>query len=229
MKSKTTSHERRDGQLKIPPLHDWRTTDEDEINRRRQRARDEQMQIANINPREKIFSNFRVRSPSGLTYQVEIRDFAGREFFCTCVDFRINGLGTCKHVEAVLLHLDARFRKLFASAKKNGSPRIDIVPDRTAGTLRVARGLKRLPRKLSGLFDGNGLLADGDPEEIAALLRGLELPELRISREIEPWLESRRRSGKASCSGANTRRKSRPGYIRRMRRWFRCFPISARG
>jgi len=197
MKSKATSAQKRGDQWKIPPLHDWRTTDEDEVNRRRQRAMEEQPQIANADPCATIFSNFSVRSRSGLTYQVEIRDVDGREFFCTCVDFRINGLGTCKHVEAVLLHLDARFRKRFASARKNGSPRIDIVPDRASGTLRVVRGLERLPRKLRELFDGNGLLVNGDPDGTAALLRESELPELRISQEIDPWLESRRRSGES--------------------------------
>jgi len=70
-----------------------------------------------------------------LTYAVEIRDVAGRQFACTCQDFRKNGLGTCKHVEAVLLHLEARFKRLFARAAQNGSPRVDLVPDDATDTL----------------------------------------------------------------------------------------------
>jgi hypothetical protein len=40
-----------------------------------------------------------------MTYHAEIRDLATRQFSCTCTDFRINGLGTCKHIEALLLQL----------------------------------------------------------------------------------------------------------------------------
>ena len=106
---------------RCPSAHNWRTTDEDEINRRRVRARTESFSIANTEPAHPVFSNFRVQSGSGLTYSVEVRDVGGRQFACDCVDFRINGLGTCKHVEAVLLHLEARFRRLFNAAAGNGS------------------------------------------------------------------------------------------------------------
>src|SRR5215471_15874455 len=100
----------------VPSPHNWRTTDEDELNRRRLRARTEEFCIANIDPRFPILSNFRVQSGSGMTYSVEIRDVRQRQFACDCVDFRINGLGTCKHVEAVLWHLEGRFKRLFRTA-----------------------------------------------------------------------------------------------------------------
>jgi len=194
MKSQAKPFSKRPGGGKIPPLHDWRTTDEDEVNRRRLRAVEEQPRITNTDSGEKIFSNFRVLSRSGLAYQVEIRDVAGREFSCTCVDFRINGLGTCKHIEAVLLHLDARFKRLFLSATKKGSCRVEIVPDQVSNTLRVARGRDRLPRKLAAFFDPEGLLIAGSPPEAVALLRDAQVPGLRISQEVIPWLESRRRA-----------------------------------
>jgi hypothetical protein len=88
--------------IQAPSIHDWRTTYEDEINRRRLRARTESFQIFNCHPARPVFSNFSVKSGSGLTYAVEVRDVRQRHFACDCVDFRINGLGTCKHVEAVL-------------------------------------------------------------------------------------------------------------------------------
>jgi hypothetical protein len=95
-------------EIAAPSPHNWRTTDEDEINRHRARARTEEFRISNTDAHHPIFSNFRVRSGSGLTYSVEVRDVRQRQFACDCVDFRINGLGTCKHVEAVLLQLQAR-------------------------------------------------------------------------------------------------------------------------
>ena len=91
--------------LKLPPIHDWRTTDTDEINKRRQRAREETFAITNTDPQHFIFSNFRVKSASGLTYAVEIRSLDTHQSVCDCVDFRTNGLAFCKHVEAVRLHI----------------------------------------------------------------------------------------------------------------------------
>src|SRR5213076_2133717 len=134
--------------IKIPSPHDWRTTDADEINKRRLRAREESFTIANTEPQHPIFSNFRVKSASGLTYSVEIRDVRQRQFACDCVDFRINGLGTCKHVEAVLLNLQARFKRLFATAAKNGTPRLDVVPDPAGNSLRLVKNGRHLVESL---------------------------------------------------------------------------------
>lgn len=57
----------------------------------------------NLEPAHPVFSNFRVKSDSGMVYQAELRGLRERMFSCSCADFRKNGLGTCKHVEAVLV------------------------------------------------------------------------------------------------------------------------------
>jgi len=183
-------------EIKLPPANDWRTTDLDEINKRRVRAREESFTIANQDPRHPVFSNFRVASRSGLTYSVEVRDVRERQCGCDCVDFRINGLGTCKHVEAVLLHLQARFRNLFASAQKNGSTRLEVVVDRGADTLQLLNGHGAWPRAVEKWFDASGRLRNGSPETALSALRqlGAEKPELRISQEVQPWLEHRQRA-----------------------------------
>ncbi len=185
-------------QVTLPSPHDWRTTDTDEINKRRQRARDEAFTIANLDPRHPIFSNFRVASRSGLTYSVEIRDVRGRQFACDCVDFRINGLGTCKHVEAVLLLLERRFKRLFQAAAKNGSNRADLVPDPALSALRLVNANGSLPKAVCEWFDASGAPKNGSPEDAAAAverLRQAEFPALRVSQEVTPWLENRRRAG----------------------------------
>ena len=180
-------------EIKLPAASDWRTTDQDEINRRRIRAREEQPRIRNLHPQHTIFSNFEIRSQSGMTYFVEIRDLANRQFHSTTVDFQINGLGTCKHIEAVLLYLESRFRRKFASAMSNGSNRIDIVPDVAEDTLKVERNLKDLPPSLRAMFDADGYLHDVTPEEAVALLRKSKSDRLRISQEVAPWLKARQR------------------------------------
>ncbi len=182
--------------VKLPPALDWRTTDADEIAKRRERARVELFQISNTTPAHPVFSNFRVKSPSGLSYTVEIRDVRGRQFACDCVDFRINGLGTCKHVEAVLLQLQARYKRLFKEAMSSGSDRIEVMLDHGADTVRVLHGKVRLPRGVSKWFGEDGRLAAGTPEVAVEALRSLsvgDLPEIRISQELNPWLENRRR------------------------------------
>src|SRR5881394_2566240 len=152
-------------EIEVPSAHDWRTTDEDEINRRRARAQAEDFRITNIDARHPVFSNFRVRSGSGLTYSVEVRDVRQRQFACDCVDFRINGLGTCKHVEAVLLQLQARFKRLFEAAAKNGTPRLDLVPDPASDSVRLLNSNGSVPPALRAWFDANGLFRNGQIEE----------------------------------------------------------------
>lgn len=130
--------------IPLPPAQDWRTTDQDEILRRVQRARDEKHAITNLDPRHPVFSSFRVGSPSGMTYQVEIRDLQNRAYSCSCPDFRINGLGTCKHIEATHIWLKRRHKGEVRAATQTGSKRIDLVP--AADTLRVERNLAKLCR-----------------------------------------------------------------------------------
>src|SRR5260370_22246359 len=89
-------------EIEVPSPHDWRTTDADEINRRRLRAREETFRITNADAAHPVFSNFRAQSASGMTYSVEVRHLRHRHFACDCGAFRINGLATCKHVDAVV-------------------------------------------------------------------------------------------------------------------------------
>jgi hypothetical protein len=176
-----------------PPVTDWRTTDADEILKRQLRARQERPRVVNLTPVHPVFSDFEVHSGSGLDYRVEIRDVAGRAAACTCTDFRINGLGTCKHIECVLLHLARRQRAEFKAARNGGlSPRIDVVPDRSAGRLRIERNLRQLPPRLRAHFDADGLQRlDLDPSDLARELASAALLPLRISLATIAWLAAR--------------------------------------
>jgi hypothetical protein len=179
---------------KLARSFDWRTTDEDEIAFRQRRAREEQPKIRQLDQTQPIFSQFEAHSPSGMTYLVEVRSVATRRYSCTCVDFRTNGLGTCKHIEAVLLHLEARYPKLFAKAQREESGRIDIVVDRTRETLRIENPTFPRPKPVARLFDSDGFLNPVHaPEEIARRLAKNGSSALRLSQEVLPWLEHRRR------------------------------------
>lgn len=183
-------------EIQLPPATDWRTTDQDEVNRRILRAREEQPAIRNLTPEHPVFGNFEVKSRSGVTYEVEIRNVARRQCGCTCVDFQINGLGTCKHVEAVRLLLQATRKSAWNAAAKNDSARIDIIPDPQASALVVERNLSSLPRALRALFDAEGRMAVNSVETLEAALARLSEAAtsdgIRLSLLIAPWLASLR-------------------------------------
>jgi len=179
-------------EISLPPANDWRTSDQDEINRRILRAQEEKPRIRNLTPKHPVFSNFDVHSTSGMHYEVEIRDLAQRRFVCTCTDFRINGLGTCKHVEAVLMHVEHVAKSAYRQALRRGSDRVDIVPDRERDTLRIERNRDLLPIKIRRSFDVDGVLSHPDVQNALGKLRSGVPPEVRFSLEITSWLESRR-------------------------------------
>ena len=185
----------------LPPATDWRTTDKQELLKRRIRAKEETFRISNRFPEHPVFSNFSVKSGSGLTYSIEIRHLQDREFDCTCTDFRINGLGSCKHVEAVLLHLKTRHRAAFNQALSEPSNRVDIVPNESVNLLWVERNLAKMPPSLRAYFNGDGLQCNGvDSSELVGRLKRSRSKNIRLSQTVEPWLAHQEidREGKAS-------------------------------
>jgi SNF2 family DNA or RNA helicase len=80
---------------------------EQQIAERRERAKEA---IASIlgRPDGQAFGDYRVKSASGKTYRVAMRGPGPFENFCSCPDFAVNTLGTCKHIESLLLSLRKR-------------------------------------------------------------------------------------------------------------------------
>jgi superfamily II DNA or RNA helicase len=73
-----------------------------------QYAREQKYRIKNLGG-DPLFSEFEVTNPaSGGTYRVAIRGAALGENFCSCPDYAVNTLGTCKHLEFVLDRLGRR-------------------------------------------------------------------------------------------------------------------------
>jgi len=72
---------------------------------RRQFATKQNFNVNNIG-NHPVFSDFLVYNPeSDNEYKVAIRDYEFGMNFCSCPDFKKNGLGTCKHIEYVLKQL----------------------------------------------------------------------------------------------------------------------------
>ena len=56
-----------------------------------------------------VFGDYAVYNPeSASNYKVALRSREGDRNFCECLDFKTNHLGTCKHIEAVIRHLEAK-------------------------------------------------------------------------------------------------------------------------
>ena len=82
------------------------TVEEWQIALRRQFADRHHFVVDNIG-NHAVFSDFRVTNPdNNSNYKIAIRSGNYDLNFCECMDFKTNGLGTCKHIEAVLLKLN---------------------------------------------------------------------------------------------------------------------------
>jgi hypothetical protein len=96
--------------LKIPyhykpddlSLDDWQKA------LREQFVRDRAFGILKLDDK-KVFGDYQVYNPEKDThYKVALRSLDGEWNFCTCLDFKTNQLGTCKHLEAVLKEVQSR-------------------------------------------------------------------------------------------------------------------------
>jgi superfamily II DNA or RNA helicase len=149
----------------------------EQIKRRRERARAEILKIVNKGGHP-VFSQFEVKSVSGHTYRIEIRSLDEMQNSCTCPDYKSNLIGTCKHIEAVLIHLEEEYgqklRKLAEQRPRGSQIYLHYGMD---VTVRVTLPLPdRAPvRNLLNLyFDPAGLLAGSPLQTLPALMASIE-------------------------------------------------------
>ncbi|HET7087955.1 MAG TPA: SNF2-related protein, partial [Anaerolineae bacterium] len=148
-----------------------------QIERRRQRALEEIAKVRNKG-NHPVFSLFEVTSTSGRAYHVEIRSLAELHNTCTCPDYKTNLIGTCKHIEGVLLYL-----------KKEQGDRLEtLARKRPAGTqiylhygvditVRVGQPIPKNPavrELLNRNFDPTGVLIGAPLQSLPRLLADLE-------------------------------------------------------
>jgi superfamily II DNA or RNA helicase len=85
------------------------TVEQWQIALRRQFGRDQKFKMESVDGDGEVFADYLVTNPeSGHTYRVGIRGGDVGENHCTCPDFAVNTLGTCKHVEFVLGKLERK-------------------------------------------------------------------------------------------------------------------------
>jgi len=135
---------------------------EEQISERQERAR---TAIAHIQtkPPGHAYGDYQVKSASGKVYRVAMRGPSLFENYCSCPDFAVNTLGTCKHIEGLLLELRRRFGKsLPRSSYRRERASISL---HYGDTLRVRLRLPSKPsealeRIAARYFDSAGLLRE---------------------------------------------------------------------
>src|SRR5229473_3015565 len=80
---------------------------EQQISARRERAHGSIVRIL-TRPDGNLYGDYSVRSASNRTYRVAMRGPGLFDNYCSCPDFSVNTLGTCKHIEALLARLRRR-------------------------------------------------------------------------------------------------------------------------
>ncbi len=170
---------------------------QEQIERRRERARAEILKIANKGSHP-VFSLFEVSSVSGRAYRVEIRSLDELQNSCTCPDYKSNLIGTCKHIEGVLISLE----------KEHGKKLKKLAEERPRGTqiylhhamdvtVRAALPLPdRAPVKdlLTRYFDPSGFLVGSPLQALPSLLSAIESlptrdkPLVRVNEAVHEHL-----------------------------------------
>ncbi len=124
-------------------------------------------------PSGTAWGDYKIKSGSGKVYRVAARGPGLFENYCSCPDFAVNTLGTCKHIEAVLVRLRQRHRKaLETAAYKRTRASLSL---QYGDTLEVRLHLPASPspdlRKLAAEhFDPAGLLPRTKYREFAQVL-----------------------------------------------------------
>lgn len=144
------------------------------------------------------FGDFLLHSKQrDIKYLVEICSLTNHVNSCECLDYRGNGLGTCKHIEHVLFKLATKkgCKRNFKQAALAGNPKIEIYIDRCVNNVMRILWPKELDQKaaiyqkLAKLFDVNGnLIIDllTAREQIPLIVSSnIDLLSVRISKHME--------------------------------------------
>ncbi len=194
---------------RAPALQGWQTTDADEIERRRWRGQTDIVESHALEPDQRHYGTFRVRSATGGGYEVEIRSLDGPLNSCGCADHRVNGLGTCKHIEGVLARLRRQGVRAFNEAARAGSSRVEIFLPRNGEVVprllwpRRGSASAAVRPVIADCLAADGGLRDPSPAGVQRLLDIIAAADarvrahVRVSRYIAPWLgEAKRRASR---------------------------------
>lgn len=149
------------------------SVEQEEIEVRRRRGSKQEFRVTRLEG-DAFFGCFRVGSPSGRSYEVEIRSLDERINRCSCPDFASAMLGTCKHIEAVLHARRTRAPKAFERARRR-PPQLAQVLVEQGESPHICLRLPPLPtealsRLARDFFDEHGRFVADPVQGFAAFL-----------------------------------------------------------
>ena len=147
-------------------LDEWQT------GLRKQFATDQKFKFINMGDHP-VYSDFEVLNPeTEKRYKVSIRDNVKSYNFCSCPDFKINGLGTCKHIENMLYYF-SRYKKYRKYLGKPYIPKYSSLSifygNERKVWLKKAVNAAPVPGE-KNIFDNGGFLISGKLPELPAFI-----------------------------------------------------------
>lgn len=134
---------------------------EEQISARQVRAQNAILSIL-AKPEIGAYGDYQVESRSGKEYRVAMRGPGLFDNFCSCPDFAVNTLGTCKHIEGLLQRLRKSFGKSISGEKYHRTrASLSLHYGETLGVrLRLPDGARPSLREIAAKhFGREGLLA----------------------------------------------------------------------
>ncbi len=179
---------------KAKELVSWETSDTQEIERRQKRAQEETMLVRPVEkgtttPFQDYFV-LRTGIQNALTYRVELRSLTKSTNTCTCPDFQKNFLGTCKHIEKVMMTVKR--------GKATESPRAELFISIDTGEPCLSIPTDCNPQTnafLEKFLDADGKFRQPRWNTLQVLLRDIEQdpPEIRKDIRISSGIYDYRR------------------------------------
>ena len=102
------------------------TIEEQEMDLRLKRAEKSSFRIHTLEESYFPFSSHEVIGETNIKYIVEIRSLSEKINSCSCPDYKVNTLGSCKHIEATLNFVKLKEKKKFNTHLTSGSSRAEI-------------------------------------------------------------------------------------------------------
>lgn len=158
-----------------------------QIERRRERAMTDIARVVNRGGHV-AFSSFDVTSTSNRTYRVQIRSLTELQNSCTCPDYLTNLVGTCKHIEGVLLNLEEALGEQWDELAAQAPPVTQIYLHHAEETAIRVLPAAPVPREIQVLldryFDAGGVLPGPLLRTLPALLADADALPSRAQRHL---------------------------------------------
>ncbi|MCK5137362.1 MAG: DEAD/DEAH box helicase [Bacteroidales bacterium] len=174
------------------------TVDQWQSELRKQFALEQKLRVTNLGTHP-VYSDFKVFNPeSEKTYKVSIRDNINSYNYCSCPDFKINTLGTCKHIEFVLFRLlkYKKYQKYFGSEQQHDYSSLSILYGHER-MIRLKKAESGIPfENEKAYFDKQGYLLPGMISNLDCFIKDTIKtdPKFRVYPDVFQFIQQHKKS-----------------------------------